>query len=277
MNKTKLAMSNIAWYPGQIDDFIDLIVSIGCKGIELATNMIWDEPLNASMVQRRELRKKVEDAGLKVTGLQSLLFTHRELTIFGNESSRMKMLDYLTHLMDLCRDLGGNVLVFGSPGNRNIKNNMPYSQAYEVAVNFFRKIGELAAERGVCFCIEPLGKVETNFINSVAEGEKLIKDCGNSVGLGLHIDCKGLIDESEYNAPYLEESFSRAKHVHVRDSGLKPPGTTGFDHSLISKRINKSGYSRFLSVEMRRVDEDVEGAIGRALEYVKHVYFRGVL
>ncbi len=270
-------MSNIAWYPGQIDDFIDLIVSVGCKGVELATSMIWDEPINASMVQRKELRKKVEDAGLKLTGLQSLLFTRRELTIFDNESGRMKTRDYLTHLMDLCRDLDGNVLVFGSPGNRNIKNNMTYSQAYEVAVAFFRKIGEVAAERDVCFCIEPLGRVETNFINSVAEGEKLIKDCGDIAGLGLHIDCKGLIDECEYDADYIEESFSHAKHVHVSESGLKPPGTTGFDHALISERINKSDYSDFLSIEMRRVDEDVEGAIGRALEYVKQVYFGGVL
>ena len=81
----KLAVSNIAWYPGEIDDFITLLSSLRCEGIELAANMIWDEPVDVSITKRKELRAKIEDAGLKVTGLQSLLYTHPEFVLFNGK------------------------------------------------------------------------------------------------------------------------------------------------------------------------------------------------
>lgn len=268
----KLAVSNIAWYNNDIDDFIALISSLGCEGIELAASMIWDEPINTTHDERLELRCKIEDAGLQLTGLQALLYTHQELALFKEEQFRREMLEYLTGMMDLCCDLGGEVLVFGSPRNRNI-DKMPLEKAHSIAFEFFQELGKRAWDRGLFFCIEPLGKVETDFINSVYEAEKFIVESESSKGLGLHIDTKGLIDEDEVNAPYLSESFSRAKHVHLNDPGLTAPGSTGYDHRLISKRINESDYSRFLSIEMRRVDGDVEGSIRKAVEYVKQVYF----
>lgn len=270
----KLAVSNVAWYNNNIDEFIAFISSLGCRGVELATSMIWDEPLEATNFERRELRCKIEDAGLQLTGLQSLLYTHQELVLFKEERFRKEMLDYLTGMMDLCCDLGGEVLVFGSPRNRNI-GKTPLEKAHSIAVEFFNELGMRAWDRGLFFCIEPLGKVETDFINTVYEAERFIEEMKNSKGLGLHIDTKGLIDEDEVNAPYLSESFSHAKHVHLNDSGLTAPGSTGYDHRLISKRIKGSNYSRFLSIEMRRVDRDVEGSIQRAVEYVKQVYFEG--
>ncbi|HAK89642.1 MAG: hypothetical protein A2X55_04785 [Nitrospirae bacterium GWB2_47_37] len=268
----KLAFSNVAWYHKGTDDFIEFIASLGCRGIELAASMIWDEPLNSTHSQRSALRRRIERAGLQVTGLQALLFTRPELLLFGDHEVRENTEDYLTGLMDLCAELGGEVLVFGSPMNRN-RGGMPPVEARAVAIDFFGELGIHAEKRGVFFCIEPLGRGETDFINTVAEAEEFISSVG-SRGLGLHIDAKGLIDENEVEAPYLKESFSTAKHVHLNDPGLTAPGSTGFDHSKIQRAMEGSGYSRFLSVEMRRVEDDVEGSIKRAAEYVKQIYFR---
>jgi len=268
----KLAVSNVSWYNNDIDDFIAFISSLDCKGIELAASMIWDEPLDSTYDERKELRRKIEDAGLQLTGLQALLYTHQELALFKGEQSRREMLEYLTGMMDLCHDLGGEVLVFGSPRNRNI-GKMPLEKAHSIASEFFHELGRRAWDRGLFFCIEPLGRVETDFINTVYEAEAFIRKEEISKGLGLHIDTKGLIDEDEVDAPYLSECFSRAKHVHLNDPGLTAPGSTGYDHRLICKRINESDYSRFISIEMRRVDGDVEGSIRKAVEYVKQVYF----
>jgi len=267
----KLAVSNIAWFPGEIDDFITLLSSLRCEGIELAVNMIWSEPIDVCITKRKELRSKIEDAGLKVTGLQSLLYTHPELILFNGKNHRIKMMDYLSKTMEVCSDLGGEILVFGSPRNRN-KDNISKHKAHLIAVEFFSAMGRIAQENDVCFCIEPLGRKETNFINTVRDAEKLIKDVGSNY-LGLHIDAKGLIDEKEYESPYLIESFSKARHFHVNDSDLKPPGSTGFDHSLISSIIQRSSYSQYISIEMRRIDNDVVGAIKCAVEYVKKTYF----
>lgn len=271
--EVKLAVSNVAWYHKEIDRFIGLISELGCDGIELATSMIWDEPIDVSIGERRALKRKIEEQGLQVTGLQSLLYTRQDLKLFESEELRIETLDYFTKLMDLCNDLGGKLLIFGSPRNRNFDVDRISSElAYSIAREFFGEVGERAKERDVVFCIEPLGKVETNFINTVYEAEKFIQDIGSN-GIGLHIDVKGLIDEDEYHAPYLRESFSHAMHVHINDPGLKAPGVTGFDHGSISKIIKSSRYSKFLSIEMRRVDGNTEGSIKEAINYVRKKYY----
>ena len=142
----KLAVSNVAWYPREIDSFLEVLSSLGCQGIELASSMLWDEPADSPAKERLELRRKIEDAGLELTGLQALLYTHKELELFKDEPTRHKILDYLVGLMDLCSDLGGKVLVFGSPRNRYIKD-LPFDEAYSIAVDFFREAGRHAGMR----------------------------------------------------------------------------------------------------------------------------------
>ncbi|MBF0320224.1 MAG: sugar phosphate isomerase/epimerase [Nitrospirae bacterium] len=270
----KLAVSNVAWYPKRHSSLIRLLSSLKCEGIELAASMVWDEPVDTSRQDRLLLRRQIEDNGLKVTGLQALLYTRRELTLFGGQESRTQAIAYLTKMMDLCADLGGEVLVFGSPANRKIEG-LSAQEAEVAAVEFFNKIGTLAAERGVFFCIEPLGKTETNFINTVRDAEELIKKAGNPAGVGLHIDIKALIDEDEVNAPYITEGFARARHVHVNDPGLMPPGSMGFEreHTIVSEKIRASGYNRYMSIEMRRQEPDPEAAIRQAVKYVRTTYF----
>lgn len=268
----KLAVSNVCWPSKETESFIDLVAGLACDGIELAASMIWDEPVDSTPAQRTALRRRIEDAGLVVTGLQALLFTHPEIQLMRSEADRRAALDYLAGLAEVCADLGGEVMVFGSPGNRSLGDGDP-DEAYRVAVEFFARAGGRAAESGVSLCIEPLGRTETDFINTVAEAERMIADAGDPAGLGLHIDTKGLIDEDEVDAPYLTRSFAKAMHVHVNDPELRPPGSTGFDHAAIRARIDGSGYGRFLSIEMRRQGDDVEGQVRQAVDYVRRVYF----
>jgi sugar phosphate isomerase/epimerase len=267
----KLAVSNIAWTNGSVDEFARFLTELGCAGMELAPSMVWPDPTAASQEERYKLRKSLEDADLALTGIQSLMFNRPDLFLFGNEKTRAAMTDFLTDLMDLCRDLGGEILVYGSPKSRN-RGNLPKEKTDKIASDFFKEISRRAEKRDVYFCIEPLSHVETDFINTVAEARHFLELLGNPEGLGLHIDIKQLIEEEEIGEPYLEECFREAKHVHISERELNRPGTT-FDHSVISRRIQKSGYSRFCSIEMRRVDSDVKGMIATAVKYVQKHYF----
>ena len=83
------------YWQKEIDNFLGVLSSIGCQGIELASSMIWDEPVDSSGKERLELRQKIEDSGLKLTGLQALLYTRKDLLLFKDEGTRQKILDYL--------------------------------------------------------------------------------------------------------------------------------------------------------------------------------------
>jgi sugar phosphate isomerase/epimerase len=268
----RLAVSNVAWTAGDVDGFLELASSLKCDGVELAGSMIWKEPVETPPEERRALKWKIEERGLKTVGIQALLFSRPDLMIFGSVQDRRDVLDYFAGLMDFCADVGGETLVFGSPRNRR-RGAVPPEEARRITLDFFREVGRMAAERGVVFCLEPLGTTETDFINSVTEAERLLEDLGDPPGLGLHIDTKALIDANEVDSPALTRSFSRARHVHVTDPGLQAPGSTGFDHRRIRDRMRGSGYSRYLSLEMRRQDPDPAEAIRRAVDYMRKVYF----
>jgi sugar phosphate isomerase/epimerase len=266
----KLAISNIAWYPKQIDSFIQFISDLGCDGVELAASMIWDEPVLSSPVERRAVQKKISDAGLQCTGIHALLFTHPEMVLFGSQNVRLSMADYLTKMMDVCSDLGGDVLIYGSPKNR-MKGYLPDEKAHKIALDFFREMDIQAKKRGVIFCLEPLAKNETDFLNSLTEAEMYIYEAGSG-GLGLNIDMSALKDTSEYQDGRLSSFFDRANHVHINDPGLMPPGSTGLDHTFLSSSLRNSKYSKFISIEMRRIDNDVEGSVRKAIDYVRTMY-----
>ncbi|OPY36114.1 MAG: Xylose isomerase-like TIM barrel [Methanoregula sp. PtaU1.Bin051] len=272
----KLSVSNVAWYNNRIEEFIRFVSGLGCRGIELGPSMIWPEPVLAPVSERRALKTMIADAGLDLAGIQALLYSRQDLFLFGDAAVREKMLEYLTGMMDLCGDLGGEVLVFGSPRNRKI-GNLPQDKARAIAVGFFRELGIRAGKRGLYFCIEPLGRTETDFINTVAEAFAFIQEAGNPEGLGLHIDTKGIIDEREVDKPYLADMFAIAKHVHISEPDLRPVGTGSYNHRPISRKIRSSGYNRFISIEMRRNEGAVEKTIAASVKYVQDIYCKGEL
>ena len=143
----KLSVSNVAWYNSRIDEFIRYISSLGCTGIELGPSMIWPEPVLAPIDERQTLKRSIADAGLELAGIQALLYSRPDLVMFGDATTRSKMLEYLTHIMDLCLDLGGEVMVFGSPRNRLI-GHLPRDKARSIAIEFFRELGIRAGKSG---------------------------------------------------------------------------------------------------------------------------------
>jgi len=270
----KLAVSNVAWYNGRINEFAPFIAGLGCSGIELALSMVWPDPLKSSKKERADLRNLLIENDLVLTGFQALLYSRPDLVLFGDEKKRNEMLFLLTGLMDICHDIGGEVLVFGSPRNRNA-GSMPKEKSRSIALEFFRQLGKKAEERSVFFCIEPLGRAETDFINTVHDAHSFIEELGNPEGLGLHIDTKGIFDEHETDEPYLTNMFSIAKHIHISEPDLKPVGLGHCDHETLSRKIRMSRYNRFISIEMKRNEGNVEKTIASSVSFVKNVYFDG--
>lgn len=267
----KLAVSNIAWPPAQLEHFLRLLAEEGCAGVEIAASLLWSEPLSSTGGERMKIRRQIEGHGLRVTGLQALLYTRQDLLLFRDAAAREEAFSYLVGLMDVCSDLGGEILVFGSPRNRSTRG-LPQEDVRKISGDFFGSLAPAASKRGVTLCIEPLGTSETDFINSTTEARQLLERLGWPLGLGLHIDVKALIEAQELGDPCLGDSFARAHHAHVNDPGLQAPGITGFDHTPVARLIRESGYNRFLSIEMRQTPEDPEQAVRRAIAYVKGVY-----
>ena len=103
----------------------NVLPRFGIEGVEIAPTRVWSNPLASTSAHVSEQRRFWENRGLPIVALQSLLFGHPELTLFGTEEARAKLLTYLSGMVSLARDLGAEVLVFGSPKNRNLGARFP--------------------------------------------------------------------------------------------------------------------------------------------------------
>ncbi len=265
----KISVSNIAWGNGNFDDFINLIKENNCEGIELAPSLIWDEPINSNQNERSVIKKKIRNSKLELTGFHSLLFTRPDLQLFKDKESRKKTLNYLKKIVDLCSDLEGKQIIFGSPNNRSLLGN-DYNICLRQFLEDINEITIYCSKKGVIFCIEPLGKNYTDFIISNEEGGEIVKKI-DSEHFKLHLDTKTFFFTKEDPMLIVEKYQNFIQHVHVSDENLQRPGLINKieDHRSMINALQKIKYDKFLSIEMKK--DDI-ASIVKGIHFVKNNY-----
>ena len=263
----KLSVSNIVWGNEKFDDFLKLLKQEGCHGIELAPSLIWNEPINSSREERQKLKKQIYNSGLEFVGFHSLLFSRPDLQLFKDDDSRKKTIEYILNLINLCAELGGKQLIFGSPNNRSL-HGRDYEQCLKQSHDDFFEIAEQGKKKNVFFCIEPLGKNYTDFIISMEEGGQMVKKI-NHANFKLHLDTKTIFSNNEDVNKITSEYGDLIQHVHVSDDDLREPGTVNKNHNFIGKSLKKIKYNKFLSIEMKK---NTINSIINGINFVKNNY-----
>ena len=115
----------------------------------------------------------------------------------------------IVRLIDLCADLGGKVLVHGSPKQRQVSESDDPLKARYRARDLLATVSEYAAEAGVIYVLEPLAPLETNFINTVDDAVQLITSIGNSVLRTMIDTCAAGIGEAIHTATYRSMASNR--------------------------------------------------------------------
>ena len=101
------------------------IAEVGYTGIELAPFTLASRITDVSIEQRQTMRKQAQDHGLEIIGLHWLLAQTEGLHLTTRDASvREATAEYLVELGNACADWGGNLMVFGSPVQRNLEQGM---------------------------------------------------------------------------------------------------------------------------------------------------------
>lgn len=243
------------------------VKELGYDGLEIAPFTLAPRITDLSAARRRELRAMVEDAGLATIGLHWLLAKTEGFYLTSPDAAvRRRTADYLVALAEATRDLGGELMVFGSPKQRDLLPGVDPGQAFEYAAEVFATILPSLDALGVVFCLEPLAPSETNFLNTCDQANELIARVNHPRFL-LHMDVKAQSSEPGETVPELIARHApRAGHFHAQDTNLRGPGMGDVDFGPIMKALVALGYDRWVSVEVFDYSAGAEETARRSFE-----------
>jgi sugar phosphate isomerase/epimerase len=240
--------------------------------VEIAPFTLANSVTDISATERQAMREAAARNQIEIAGIHWVLVKPEGLYINHPDSAlRERTAKYFRDLVDFCADLGGKVMVVGSPKQRNVLPGVSREQAWEWAAATFRDAVARAEQREVTICFEPLAPAETNFINTASEALQFIQQVP-SPRFKLILDVKAMCSEAKPIPQIIRESWPHFAHFHANDRNLKGPGFGDVDFKPIAAALKTTGYQGFVSVEVFNFDEGAEAIASRSLEYLQQAF-----
>ena len=268
----KFAICNEIFRDWKLEDTFAYIAKAGYAAVEIAPFTLANSVTEICSAQRQQIRDAAARNRIKIAGIHWVLVKPEGLYInHPDQAVRDRTANYFRDLVDFCADLGGKVMVVGSPKQRNILVGVSSEQAWEWAADSFRGAVKRAEERSVTVCFEPLAQAETNFINSAAEAIRFTQQF-NSPAFKIILDVKAMCAEEKPIPQIIRESWPHFAHFHANDKNLKGPGFGEVDFKPIAAALKEVGYSGYVSVEVFNFDEGPEAIATKSLDYLRRAF-----
>ena len=272
MNAIKFAVCNEIFEGWNLEKIFKYVSSLGYDGVEIAPFTISDDVRKIDEHTRRSIREGAKRFGLEIAGIHWILRGVKDVHLTSpHPSIRAKTEEYIKSLVDFCSDIGGRVIVFGSPAQRSIPPGVAFEDAWNWAVEILRRCSEYAGERDVIICMEPLRKNLTNFINTVDEALKLINDVDRPE-FKLILDVYAMTGVDEPIEKQIEKGGSHLAHFHANDDNMGGPGFGTADYKSVVRGLRKIGFEGYVSVEILRREENPAEAVRISIENLRRFF-----
>lgn len=243
----------------------------GYTGLEVAPFTLAKYATEVSPQKRVELKKITSDSGLEIIGLHWLLAqTEGFYLTTPDDSIRANTAEYLKELIRLCHDLGGHVMVLGSPKQRNLLPGVSHEEAMRYAADTLRKVTPLLVETGITLAIEPLGPEEGDFLRTADLGVELMR-LVDSPRCRLHLDVKAMSTEPTPVCDILRKHALHMAHFHANDPNRRGPGMGEVDFVPIFKTLKEINYDGWVSVEVFDYTPGPELLALESIQYMQSV------
>ena len=268
----KFALCNEIFRNLTLEDAFQKIADIGYQGVEVAPFTLQANPRDLSESDADRCRGAAENAELEIVGLHWLMAETEGLHLTHSDPAILKLTkEYLIKLGQLTARMNGSILVLGSPQQRNLLPDTSYAQAFERAVELMKAVCGEIEDLGVAFAIEPLAKVETDFLSSCAQGRDFVKAV-NHPACGLHQDVKAMTAEPNGVCPAIREFHQDCIHFHANDSNLRGPGQGDTNFTEVADALKEVKYEGWVSVEAFDYFPDEEACARISLENLRNSF-----
>ncbi|MEZ6135723.1 MAG: sugar phosphate isomerase/epimerase family protein [Pirellulaceae bacterium] len=248
---------------------LDLTLECGYTGWEIAPFTLGRRPEQLSPERRQQLHAQFKRAGVDVIGLHWLLAKTEGYHLTTNDAEvRMRTSAYLGQLAALCSDLGGSIMVLGSPHQRNFPPEMTHAQADDNAVSVLEQLLPDLEKHQVTLALEPLGPGEGNYWNHASQTVQVIERL-NSPHVQLHLDVKAMSTEGQPIADVIRQHAQHLVHFHANDPNLLGPGMGDVEFEPIFQALSDVNYDGWVSVEVFDYSPGIEEIARQSMQNMR--------
>ena len=248
---------------------INYVKEVGYDGLEVAPFTLAQYVTDIPASTRKQMVADAEAADLDLLGIHWVFIGPEGLHLTDPDPDvRAFTAQYLIDLVRFCGDIGGKVLIFGSPKQRNVGRDVTYNQAFGYAREVFEKAMPTCEQCDVTICMEQLTHWETNFCQTVEETVELIDAIGHPK-FQLLLDTKAMAFQQRSRAELIRAYGAYLCHYHANDENMNGPGWGDTDFGPIFEALKDIGYDGYMSVEVFNFDPGPEAIATKSLEYLR--------
>lgn len=245
----RIAISNIAWDVAEDEAVAALLNKHGIDAIDVAPGKYFPDPKIASTADITRVREWWHQRGISITGMQALLFGTTGLNLFGSNETQTAMLTQLEAVCRIGAGLGAKKLVFGSPKNRD-RSAFSDQEARDLAIAFFRRLGDMASQHGVVVCLEPTPPCYgANFMINSSETASIVTAVAHPA-IRMQLDTGALTINGENAHQIIKKYTALIGHVHASEPDLVTLGDGGTDHAVVAETLRAYLPEQVVTIEM---------------------------
>jgi D-psicose/D-tagatose/L-ribulose 3-epimerase len=266
----RLSVSNIAWDLDEEDAVAGLLSTAGVHQVDLAPGKYLPDPGAAADAEIAAVRRLWRDRGFSIVGLQALLFGTSGLNLF--DDTQGAMFDRLSAICRVGGQLGAGALTFGSPRQRD-RSGLDDETANRIAINFFRRLGDVAAAHGTAICLEPNpAAYGCNFLTGSGEVAAFVQRLGHPA-IRMQLDVGAIAMNGEDPETVIADAAGLIGHVHASEPMLATLGDGGAPHSTVAAALGRLRPELTVTIEMAASGKEPHlDAVRRAVGFAQRVY-----
>ncbi len=250
----KYAMCNESMMDLSWPEQCEIIGRSGYTGVEIAPFSLVEkgvEEIDAG--ERRQMVQDMKNAGIECIGLHWLLSPPPEGLHFTtpDDALRQRSVDYLDKLIDFCGDLGGKVMIFGSPNQRSTVEGVTVEEAMDYFADGLVGVADHAAERDVKILVEPLTKDQTDVVNTLEEAMTVVNKVDHPA-ISTMFDFHNTADETKPMHELIRDYYDHIHHIQFQDmdGSLMSPDEITPEFVRAFEELQRLNYDQWISVEV---------------------------
>jgi D-psicose/D-tagatose/L-ribulose 3-epimerase len=248
----------------------------GFSGMELAPYTIFGDFSTPAIARGLAAARAALGAeGLSFVGFHWLLAKPEGLHIASPDLAvRRRSRDHLTRLIEASGELGGGVLVLGSPKQRGSLPGQSREETTRILGETLASLASLARDCRSEILVEQLSPDQTDVINTMEEAANLVDSIGES-SIGGMFDFHNATSESSSWRELIERYYHYIRHVHANEVDGRAPGSGRSDYRPSFEILRSRGYDRWLSIEIFETAADPASILRASMSLFMSLEERG--